>query len=69
MINNFEIDTGGRRRIMAPSSVPSFYGKRNTATGDIISVWVHPDELVKWIWTSDPDGSRRVTGYEITKVK
>ena len=57
----FDIDTAGRRRFLAPVN-----GTQIT-TGQI-EVWLNPNEKIEWIWITYPDGTRHVTGYNITKL-
>jgi hypothetical protein len=40
----------------------------NIATGQVFGVWLKENELVQWIWSYLPDGSRVVTGYEIIET-
>jgi hypothetical protein len=40
----------------------------NIANGQVFGVWLKENELVQWIWSYLPDGSRVVTGYEIIET-
>ena len=48
--------------------VPAPGDNNNTANGRVFGVWLKENELVQWIWSYLPDGSRVVTGYEIIET-
>jgi len=58
----FMTDTVGRRRVFAPS----YDG--GTVIGEVLEIWLNPDERVEWIWTTYPDGTKDIIGYNITKI-
>ena len=37
------------------------------SSGALTGISLRPDERVEWLYQHNPDGTRRVTGYVITK--
>ena len=51
--------------VTAPQSSLSSYPTATNIPSTVISVELNENELVEWIWTIYPDGSKVVTGYNI----